>query len=148
MNEIDATLFPCFALDFPERLHYYTTLEGLEGMLSSGLLWASYVAYTNDAPEMTYSYDLRPNLQRPTGCWLVRRCSPYPLKHQRRPIRNDPHRFTNRIGTSDPEQERVSPSTLHVCVRAVWGIRRIPAWRIVCGHPTVVVTVGHGKPPG
>jgi hypothetical protein len=42
----------------PGRLYHYTTGSGLVGMLSNGEMWASDLAYLNDASELQYAIDL------------------------------------------------------------------------------------------
>jgi hypothetical protein len=42
----------------PRRLHHYTTLGGLQGILESGALWASDVRFMNDSSELTYASTL------------------------------------------------------------------------------------------
>jgi hypothetical protein len=41
----------------PQRLHHYTTLNGLLGITASHSLWASDVRYMNDASELSYAAD-------------------------------------------------------------------------------------------
>lgn len=39
----------------PDEVWHYTTLEGLEGILSSGTIWATDARYTNDKTEFTHA---------------------------------------------------------------------------------------------
>lgn len=42
----------------PERLHHYTTVGGLQGIIETGTLWASDVRFMNDSSELQYAIDL------------------------------------------------------------------------------------------
>lgn len=43
---------------YPELMHY-TTATGLQGIISSGHLWATDAAFLNDASEITHFFDVR-----------------------------------------------------------------------------------------
>jgi Protein of unknown function (DUF2971) len=52
--EIETTIAPAgFHLNHPE-LHHYTSLAGLEGILGSGILWATHFQSLNDRSEVTH----------------------------------------------------------------------------------------------
>jgi hypothetical protein len=42
----------------PRRLHHYTTLDGLTGIVAGDTLWASDARFLNDSSELTYAADL------------------------------------------------------------------------------------------
>jgi len=42
----------------PERLYHYTSIEGVEGILSKRSLWASQIHFLNDTQEFRYSFDI------------------------------------------------------------------------------------------
>lgn len=42
----------------PRRLHHYTTIDGLVGIVTSNSLWASDVRFMNDSSELTYAATL------------------------------------------------------------------------------------------
>ncbi len=44
--------------DMPDRLHHYTNIEGLHGIIRSGEVWATSVEYLNDSVEISYGLDL------------------------------------------------------------------------------------------
>ena len=44
--------------DGPELLYHYTTAVGLEGILTTGDLWATNALYLNDATEITHFLNL------------------------------------------------------------------------------------------
>lgn len=46
------TIFPKSG---PDHVFHYTTIEGLVGILSSGVIWATDLSYTNDASEYIYA---------------------------------------------------------------------------------------------
>ena len=45
-------------LSVPRRLHHYTTLAGLEGIITKRVIWASDARYLNDTSELSYAADL------------------------------------------------------------------------------------------
>lgn len=55
MQTIDPLLQRQFFLDgFPEKLCHYTDFRGLQGILETGVLWATYTQTLNDSSEVEY----------------------------------------------------------------------------------------------
>ena len=44
--------------DLPEHLYHYTSIDGLEGILTRRFLWASEIHFLNDTQEFKYSIDV------------------------------------------------------------------------------------------
>jgi len=44
-----------FSMPIPERVWHYTTLVGLEGILTSGMMWATDARFTNDRTEFVHT---------------------------------------------------------------------------------------------
>ena len=42
----------------PEHLYHYTSIDGLEGILSKRSFWASQIHFLNDIQEFKYSFDI------------------------------------------------------------------------------------------
>jgi hypothetical protein len=64
-------------LDYPELLFHYTSIRGVEGIVLSRSVWASYLHYMNDSREWVYALDIVRGVlhsfvpQRKDGGWLA-----------------------------------------------------------------------------
>jgi len=53
-NEVVGIIREIFSTEHPEHVYHYTDIQGLIGILSTRTLWATDVAYMNDASEYAY----------------------------------------------------------------------------------------------
>lgn len=53
--------------DVPSRLHHYTTISGMVGIVEGGAIWASDIRYMNDSSELSYAMDVVADVIKEVG---------------------------------------------------------------------------------